>query len=229
MYLPATFHPKLSKPSEFNRLLANFDADYSGKITRNPRCEANYRGLIQRYPHTGNNATFSNLLSDSSYLLTVWRALKEFGLGTHLTRPVQPIQFAGSIKNIKNELLFLNLYRMEDLVANPVVDQVIIYLRLAFFGLNITQTNSKLVYHSKALHFLLPDLIMPVDGAIVLKKGFNNDSVPTNQDAQFDRFLAVFKEYIRLTKLLGLTSNGWSDNYWNRSVPKRIDNVVWVL
>jgi len=66
---------------------------------------------------------------------------------------------------------------------------------------------------------------MPVDGASVLRF-LRKGSVPTKIGKQFELFKEIFCKYIELTSQLKLNPDNGDGNWWNISVPKRIDNAI---
>jgi hypothetical protein len=83
-------------------------------------------------------------------------------------------------------------------------------------------SQSKLVGVSKALHFLLPDLVTPVDNKYTLfffKKS-------SGKNKEFNTFEDVFIKTYRITDSLLLKENDFDGKHWNTSIPKLIDNAI---
>ena len=87
--------------------------------------------------------------------------------------------------------------------------------------LDLTQTKSKLVSFSKAMHFLTPNLVAPIDRKYTMNFFYGN--IRSDKD-NFETFKEIHEEYKKLAKKQDL--HGFLDNKWNRSVPKVADNAV---
>jgi len=136
-------------------------------------------------------------------------------------------QFASSLVSQKLRLHGLSRYKMEEHTSDTMsVSNLFSEFHVLFKQLNVMASGSKLVGVSKALHFMLPNLVMPVDGDSVLKFCYGSNYVPPSFDAQFERFKEVFQRYADLTRHLQLKVSNADGNWWNISVPKRIDNAI---
>lgn len=96
-------------------------------------------------------------------------------------------------------------------------------LRAAYESLDVMVSRAKLVANAKLLHFLLPELLMPMDRQHTLSYFYGN---PYYQSAP--RYLEVVELSF---EIMGLPEN-WNvylDKQWNTTVPKLIDNAVVVL
>ena len=92
-----------------------------------------------------------------------------------------------------------------------------------FDDLCLTQTKSSLVTFSKAMHFILPDLFMPVDRWCMLR--FFYESTPMNEK---QCFLQVFEQFWQFAHKHHETLKAQVDkaSCWNRNIPKVIDNII---
>ena len=80
------------------------------------------------------------------------------------------------------------------------------------------KTEGRLVSNSKIMHFILPDLIMPMDrqNTLIFFFGHTMDSKT--------KFLKVIDATWSISKQVDL--NKFLDDEWNRSIPKVIDNAI---
>jgi hypothetical protein len=99
------------------------------------------------------------------------------------------------------------------------LNSLIPVLEKTFKKLHLMKGKSRLVSNSKILHFLFPNLLMPMDGKNTLDFFYNN----TNES---------FKKYINIIKFSNEIMNeslDW-DSYmhggWNTTPPKIIDNAI---
>jgi len=92
-------------------------------------------------------------------------------------------------------------------------------LRDAYRDLNLMESGGKLVSNSKMLHFLFPNLCMPMDGKNTLEYFFGNTG---ESESKFLHIIDFSFDVMRLPE-------NWTqylDNIWNKSIPKMIDNAI---
>lgn len=205
-------------PSNFDAFLQIYNQHYD------PNREPNYSQLIQTYRSTDD---YRRLLN-GAYIRLCYDALgHEFGLAKRRAKLVSYSAFASSILAQKERLCIINKYRLEQSRPSQVAsDTLFPRLSALFRGLNVMASGSQLVGVSKTLHLLLPDLIMPVDRENVLWFLYGSKYVPASMNSQFSRFMEVFNRYADFAQRLNLTLDDGDGNWWNKSVPKRIDNAI---
>ncbi len=130
---------------------------------------------------------------------------------------------------IKNKQTIKNLEKYE-LVNLEEKDFVLKKLKDLFFNLELTETKSKIVTFSKTLHFLLPELIVPIDRKYTLDFFYNNKQIPTdknkkiNCEKQFKIFEELFDKFIEISRVYNL--NRYLDKIWHATPTKVIDNAI---
>jgi hypothetical protein len=136
-------------------------------------------------------------------------------------------QFKSSVLKHIPILSRLSSYRLESINSKSLTS-IFSDLWALFQGLQVMASSSKLVGVSKAMHFLLPDLVMPVDRENILRfyYGQTGPNVPTSLHKQFQILQQVFESYRDLALHLPLNLSNWDGNWWNKSVPRRIDNTI---
>ena len=101
---------------------------------------------------------------------------------------------------------------------------------------------SKIVGVSKTLHFLLPDLVMPIDREYTIKNFYSRKRfLSENKDKKyvdinfyekasedFKKFIVIFSEFYSVAKKQKLSDKDVDREGWNSSVPKLIDNAIMV-
>jgi len=137
--------------------------------------------------------------------------------------------FKDSLKINKNQVLNLSKYRMEKIqeIEFEMLTKILEHLfnNLKLVGKNKNNNEKpRLVTFSKTMHFLLPDLIMPIDRKYTLKFFYNNVSINPKLNLQFQKFLHIFKECSNFA--LKSKLNLKLDDNWNQNVPKIIDNII---
>jgi hypothetical protein len=208
--------------------------------------EIHYSNLIKRYYMIGHGTSGSPtitsnhvtaLISNRTHINDAYESLrKEFLMGMRGLKLFPFKEFWDSIQVHKQVLMSLTRYKMESIASGAIPQGLLDELKLLFCRLKVvppkekpgegSKEGPKLVAVSKTLHFLLPDLVMPVDRAKVLSFLGKKGDVPSDQEQQFAWFREVFGKYIELTAHLGLTSSNGDGHWWNTSVPKRIDNAI---
>ena len=208
-------------PENFQKFLTIFNEVYTKLGVYK---EQSYWHLIEQYNNTPN---YLRLFENSQYMSFAYDALKEFKMDQRRARLVPYSQFESFLVSQKLRLHGLSRYKMEELTLDKMaLSNLFSEFQVLFKQLNVMASGSKLVGVSKALHFMLPNLVMPVDGDSVLRFCYGSNYVPPSLDAQFERFKEVFQRYTDLTRHLGLKVSNADGNWWNISVPKRIDNAI---
>ena len=96
-----------------------------------------------------------------------------------------------------------------------------------FNELHLVNTKAPLVTFSKTLHFILPNLIAPIDRRYTLRFFYGKNSVGcfSSLKKQFEVFWKIEMSYSKFAKEHDLSSFV-KKNSWNRNIPKIIDNAV---
>ncbi len=99
-------------------------------------------------------------------------------------------------------------------------NQVAKPLKKAYESLSIMATYKKLVSNSKLLHFLFPDMLMPMDGRNTLTFFYNRD---TNES--INKYLEIIELSFEIMDC-PLDWNVYLDSRWNTTKAKIIDNAI---
>jgi len=167
---------------------------------------------------------YNDLLNEKIFLEFVYATLSTWGLD-RMDGTARLVKFDVLRKSIldKSSLLAdLAGYKIESL--NEVEKQDIEKKLLILFDeLRIMIREAKLVGVSKALHHLLPDLVMPIDRRYTLN--FFYGATDYNGGNQKEKFLEIFNEFHVISKKLNLESKDLTGQ-WDTSIPKLIDNAI---
>lgn len=119
----------------------------------------------------------------------------------------------------KNKDLFFELEKFKlSQLTNEQFLEVKEKLGNLYDNLHLMKTGGRLVSNSKIMHFILPDLIMPMDRQNTLRFFFGHTLESRN------KFLTIFEcSYLIASKL---NVAGLFDSNWNFSIPKIIDNAI---
>jgi len=88
--------------------------------------------------------------------------------------------------------------------------------------LDVMKTSARLVSNSKVLHFLFPNLLMPMDRENTLTYFYGNKSESVY------KYIEIIELSFEIMKKLE-NWNDFLDNEWNATVPKIIDNAIILL
>jgi len=84
----------------------------------------------------------------------------------------------------------------------------------------------RIVGVSKILHFLLPDLAMPIDSKFTLDYFYSYNKIDKDPQAEFNTFYEVLLNSHKIIDRLRITMEAVDGNGWNTSIPKLIDNAI---
>lgn len=99
-------------------------------------------------------------------------------------------------------------------------------LEFVFYHLEIMKSKRRIVGVSKTMHFLLPDLVMPIDNTYTMPYFYGTNKYNGKAEKEFQTFLDIFTKTHRITKDLKLTGNDIDGEKWNTAIPKLIDNAI---
>ena len=166
------------------------------------------------------------LLNDDSFYGTVWETLKAWNMDQRGAELVQLPKLRTSIQNHRDKLVALYKYKL-DLLTEVDASQIVLPLiRDLFLGLQVMESKRRIVGVSKALHFLLPDLVMPIDGTYTLPYFYGYNKYDSTPPKEFTTFENIFKESRKIADNLHLAPTDVSGQGWSTAVPKLIDNAI---
>ena len=125
--------------------------------------------------------------------------------------------FKSAILNNKKSFLQLAPYSLE-LVSDAKFIDIKGILGTLYENLHVMKTDGRLVSNSKVMHYILPDLVMPMDRANTLQFFFRN----TGESKK--RFMTIFENSRKIAKNIDLGQ--FLDTQWHQSKPKVIDNAI---
>ncbi len=159
-----------------------------------------------------------SFLSVESNLELLYATLVSWDMNS---RGAKMLDFRAFTKRIAGCMtLFEDLEKVGVEIRATTFEKVRSPLRKIYESLHLMQTGSKLVSNSKFLHFVFPNLLVPMDRTNTLNYIYGN----TGESAE---------KYLELTKLFFQIANAsnadvLSENStgWNASLAKMIDNAV---
>ena len=119
----------------------------------------------------------------------------------------------------ENILRCMDGFKQLESKKNKGAEGIISSLPGIYEKLHLMKTTSRLVSNSKFLHFLFPEILMPMDGRNTLSCLYGNTMEST------DRYIQIIKFS---QDIINMPEN-WEkylDDEWNTTVPKLIDNAI---
>jgi len=217
--------PKMDLVALFNskdRFMRYVD-QYNERYRSETESKELYLSAIGKYRRARD---YADLLQDTSYVTLVHRTLDSWDLNKRGARLTDLHTFERSIHENAKLLISMSRYRMERLNKS---EQGVLFnnLWLLFNNLAVMDTRSRIVGVSKALHFLLPDLVMPIDRRYILSLLYLQQTRYSKEvKKEFSDFKDIFSEYVRLAQHINLSEDDVDNIGWNTSVPKIIDNAI---
>ena len=164
--------------------------------------------------------TNSDIFSDE-YISLIYTTLIAWNMNGRGAKLNNFEEFKEEILSQRKNLELLKGLKIEELNEkdfNKVVD----ILEEIFKNIKLVKTNSPLVTFSKAIHFLLPNLVAPIDRKYTINFFYGNAQL--QNDNQFKIFRELFSKFWVLSKKYDLKS--YKDPIWNKNTPKILDNAI---
>jgi len=173
------------------------------------------------------DALFSNeeFMDDLYDIVWLWmgqgrRRLKDRTIFKKIVRDTED-----SLEEIKN-ITMEDFLEMEEETKGKTERKIV----NIFETLDVTEAGCKIVSGSKTLHFLIPDLIPPIDRAFTGNfLSISDYQFSSPKDDQTKIFLYIFHKYLEIleecySSIVCIYKNKQEYDY---SVPKIIDNTIW--
>jgi len=205
-----------------NKKIFFYFVDECNKRYRSGHDLSLYKDIIRKHEEYHND--LKALLNDGKIYPLIMKTLKAWNMdqrGAKLTT-VDNFKQSISLNNIKENLISLSKYKIFSISRRQIETEITGLLENVFLNLKVMETKRRLVGVSKALHFLLPNLVMPIDNKYIM----NFFNISADASRELDVFKNIFEETYNITKELCLTQNDVDGEKWNTSVPKLIDNAI---
>jgi hypothetical protein len=181
-----------------------------------------YRELIDMHRNRDN---FEDLLEDETFLKKIYETLGKWNMDQRGAQLASFDDFKKSVGFWKEYLIKLYKYKIYENIDNDItkIDEM---LEKVFCNLKVMQSRRRIVGVSKALHFLFPDLVMPIDGKFTMSAIYGYNKFSNDSRKEFINFRQIIMEFIEITDRLQLNQSDVDGENWNTSVPKLIDNAI---
>lgn len=183
---------------------------------------AYYKDLIAMHRQSGN---LDALIDNDNFLTLAYRTLEEWDMNKRGAKLASFPKFKRSVQIYKDQLSKLYGYKLYDDIFDdlstikPIIEKI-------FCNLVVMESKRKIVGVSKALHFLLPDLIMPIDSKYTMTAFYGYNKYSSSPKKEFETFWDIIQSTYEITERLELSSSDANGDLWKQSVPKLIDNAI---
>jgi hypothetical protein len=209
-----------------NRELFFFFVDECNKAYRHGDGLQYYRKIIEYHRQ-------SNTMHVAKIVKQIYETLKKWNMNQRGAKLAPQDDFEKSLLSSEFKKPFTQLYKykLTDLycIKNWLHEFTIRLekpLSLIFYKINVMESKSKIVGIAKTLHFLLPDLIIPIDRKYTMNFFYGHNVYSQNRMREFDLFIRIIMGTLLIAKRLDLKEGDVDGEGWNTSVPKLIDNAI---
>lgn len=159
-------------------------------------------------------------LANDAFTHYLYLTLQAWGIGVRASTMVPEAEFVRIFREKADDIAQFEQTHIDDPAIN--VSAVSEALWATIRNLGIVSNQAKIVPGTKALHHLLPELVVPVDRAYT-QRFFNlqNPQFQYSQEKVFRRFFAAFVTIARRANPRQYVGAGW-----NTSQTKVIDNAI---
>ncbi len=186
--------------------------DYSSKFYKayDPKLYL-YRMLIE----------FPGGYLSNAHIELVYTTLISWNIGSHKEKLIEYKNFHKKLLGLKEFFQHLRRKRIE-LLSDVEFIEVFKDIKESYASLKFSTGKMSLIKFTQVLHFLLPDLIMPVDIEYTLKFFYGNSRI--NYKIQYEDFLDIHKILHFVAAEYELKN--YLNNSWNKNIPKIFDNAI---
>ncbi|MEM5861204.1 MAG: hypothetical protein QXJ20_02315 [Candidatus Aenigmatarchaeota archaeon] len=165
------------------------------------------------------NKKLKELIDDTNFIELVYATLTSFDMNARGAKMKYFDEFYENVTSCKDQFVSLSEFKLENL-SERELEVCKAKLSELFGRLDIMVSKGKIVPRSKLMHFLLPNLVMPIDRQNTLRffYGSRNEFRPES------KFIEIFESSWNIAKRINLSI--FLDNNWNQTIPKLIDNAI---
>ncbi|MBU4320378.1 MAG: hypothetical protein L6246_03330 [Thermodesulfovibrionales bacterium] len=184
-----------------------------------------YKEIIKKHTEHSN---LEFLLNDPEMYPLIIETLKAFNMDQKGAKLTTAEKFKESLflNHVKEDLIKLSNYKLFLIDRRQIEHEITGLLENVFCNLKVMETKRRIVGVSKALHFLLPDLVMLMDSKYTMTFFFGYNKYSKDVKDEFNVFKDIFIKTYDITRGLCLTQKDVDGKSWNTSVPKLIDNAI---
>jgi hypothetical protein len=159
------------------------------------------------------------LLDDSEdrFIELLYATLVSWDMNSRGAKMAYFDEFKQSILGCKSRFAKLSTHVLDEL-SYEEFGSVKELLSSIYSDLNLMKTDGRLVSNSKIMHFILPDLVMPMDRENTLRFFFGNTGESPS------KFMDIMDCAYHIARKVDLRR--FLDTKWNQSIAKVIDNAI---
>lgn len=182
-----------------------------------------YKKIIEKHKQLRN---YDLLFEDKGFFELLHETLKSWNLDQRGAKLTSLENLKDSILSLKNNITELHHYKLTILKSDDL-EKILEKIKIIFIRLKVMDSKRRIVGASKALHFLLPNLIMPIDSKYTMTffYGYNRYE-GGDPEKEFKTFKGIFINFHKIAKKLNLSEKDVDNIGWNTSIPKIIDNAI---
>lgn len=179
-----------------------------------------YRLIIQKK----REFTLKELLKDNvnnEFIVLIYSTLISWDMAIRNAKIKNYKEFEKELISQRDNIIDLSEFKLNELTEDSI-EIVKSKLKILYKGLKLMETNPRIVSNSKTLHFLLPELIIPIDSRNTMRY-FSVCENPKNSENPTP-FLKIFEYSWKIAQKI--KSEDLIDDKWNPTIPKIIDNAI---
>ena len=205
--------------NEINNCLKKVEDEYR------PNSAANYLYNLILKEHIDNKCIN---IKNRCFIDLIWATLDAWNMNSRSAKLADIEDFKKNLidnTEATEAIESLKKYSIEDLSEkNDKSKGIFEQLKTLFNMLKLTDTDTKLVTFSKTMHFLLPNLIVPIDRKYTLK--FFELNINNAKDEEFDHFTNIESTFGLFASEVNLDDFVSKNSKWCKYKTKIIDNVI---
>ena len=163
------------------------------------------------------NNKLEDLLKNKKFIELIYATLVSWDMNSRRARIKYFDEFSKNILEYKEYFVELSNFKLNT-IPKDKLEEVKSKLEYLYSRLILMKSGGRLVSNSKTMHFILPDLIIPIDRVNTLMFFYGNTNESKN------KFLEIFECSWYVAKDINLSK--YLDGNWNQTIPKIIDNAI---
>lgn len=181
-----------------------------------------YLDLYQMHLRSNN---LDELLNNPDFFSLVYKTLCAWNMNQRAAKLKSASKLADAVRGFAKEVECLCNYHFEKLHEEDLSNALSL-LEPIFVGLKPMDSASQLVGTTKLLHFILPQLVMPMDRKFTMNFFYGHSIYSSDVKEEFKTFKNIYFKFYELAKNFNITSDDLTANSWNTTVPKLLDNAI---
>jgi len=204
---------KLAEPDTFNQCLRR-----TNKFYRPFDAAAYlYRELLEK--HT--TKPLKDLLGDDRFFELVYATLCAFNMNQRAAKLVRLEDFKEKVKKLEGGLIALSRKHLA-LLNDEEFEKTQGAIHQLFKQLNVMRGASQLVGLSKTLHFLLPNLVMPIDRKYTLNFFYGTNVYEKEREREWRLFEQILRYFHKIAQQI----KSYDISQEKDPIPKIIDKAI---